>query len=289
MKPIQITKYLIGMLIISGSINAQTTGNNIKNNKNKEIIMNTAQQNKELARKIYEQCLNKRNFDLLNEIVSEEYTGVLGKKGAAGFREPMEALIRSFPDMQWILTNLIAEDDKVFASWKVQGTHSNPFNNIPATGKIISSEGTGVLTLKNGKVISTQVLTDRLGFMQALEVLPADVNVLFNRKAHNGQVNFIDKFFVPAAAIKEFRERVKINRNFIEKLPGFIEDAAYEYTDNDGNLIFITVAMWQSAEALGNAKEAVQAGYKKEGFDAPAMFKRLGITADRGIYTRVHE
>ncbi|OQP58669.1 antibiotic biosynthesis monooxygenase [Niastella populi] len=102
-------------------------------------------------------------------------------------------------------------------------------------------------------------------------------------------MNFIDKFFVPAAAIKEFRERVKINRNFIEKLPGFIEDAAYEYTDNDGNLIFITVAMWQSAEALNKAKEAVQAEYKKEGFDAPAMFKRLGITVDRGIYTRVHE
>ena len=182
MKPIQITKYLIGMLIIPGSINAQTTGNNIKNNKNKEIIMNTAQQNKELARKIYEQCLNKRNFDLLNEIVSEEYTGVLGKKGAAGFREPMEALIRSFPDMQWILTNLIAEDDKVFASWKVQGTHKNPFNNIPATGKTITSDGMGVLIFKNGKVISTQVLTDRLGFMQAMEVLPADINELINKK-----------------------------------------------------------------------------------------------------------
>ncbi|WP_165760313.1 ester cyclase [Niastella populi] len=288
MKALHITRYLIGVLMIPAGINAQTTGK-IKNNKNKEIIMNTAQQNKAIVLKIYEQCLNKRNFDLLNELVSEAYTGIQGKKGAAGFQEPMQALIRSFPDMQWNLTNLIAEDDKVFASWKVQGTHTNPFNNIPATGKFISSEGTGVLTLKNGKVISTHVLTDRVGFMQALEVLPADVNVLFNRKAHNGQVNFIDKFFVPAAAIKEFRERVKINRNFIEKLPGFIEDAAYEYTDNDGNLIFITVAMWQSAEALNKAKEAVQAEYKKEGFDAPAMFKRLGITVDRGIYTRVHE
>ncbi len=64
---------------------------------------------------------------------------------------------------------------------------------------------------------------------------------------------------MPATAIKEFKERVTINREFIKKLPGFIEDAAYEYADKDGNLIFITVALWQNSEALNNAKEAVQA------------------------------
>jgi steroid delta-isomerase-like uncharacterized protein len=289
MRSLQITKYLVvAGLIIPGTISAQST-NNIKNNKNKEINMNTAQQNKELVTRIYEQCLNKRNFDLLKELVSEEYTGVQGTKGAAGFQEPAQVLIKAFPDMQWILTNLVAEGDKVFASWKVHGTNTNPFNNIPATGKTITSEGMGVLTLKDGKVVSTKVLTDRLHFMQELDVLPADLNVLINKKAHNGQVNFIDKFFVPAAAIKEFQERVKINRDFIKTLPGFIEDAAYEYTDKEGNLICVTVALWQSAEALNNAKEAVQTEYKKEGFNPVEMFQRLHITADRGIYTQVHD
>ncbi|OQP45111.1 hypothetical protein A4D02_34340 [Niastella koreensis] len=109
---------------------------------------------------------------------------------------------------------------------------------------------------------------------------------MYNKKAHNGQVNFIDKFFVPAAAVNEFQERVHINRNFIKTLPGFIEDAAYEYHDSEGNLILVTVALWQNSEALNNAKEAVQAEYKKQGFDAQAMFKRLNITIDRGIYTQ---
>lgn len=253
------------------------------------MITNMAQQNKELVRKIYDQSFNKRNFDLLKDLISEEYIGIQGKKGVAGFQEPVQILIKSFPDMQWIITNLIAEDDKVFVSWRVEGTHNNSFNNLPPTGKAIRSDGMGVLTLKDRKVISTQVLTDRLQFLQELEVLPADVNVLYKKKAYKDQVNFIDKFFVPASAIKEFKERVTINREFIKKLSGFIEDAAYEYTDKDGNLILITVALWQNSDALNNAKEAVQAQYKKEGFDAPAMFKRLGITADRGIYTQTHE
>jgi hypothetical protein len=60
-----------------------------------------------------------------------------------------------------------------------------------------------------------------------------------------------------------FYERTSINRKFIKILPGFIEDAAYEYTDKDGNLICITVAVWENVQALNKAKEAVQAEYKK--------------------------
>jgi predicted ester cyclase/heme-degrading monooxygenase HmoA len=275
---------LIIMLMIPGFINAQA----LNNNKKKEIHMNTNQQNKDVVQKAFEQGLNKRNFELLKECIADDFTGVQGKKGPAAFYEPILPLIKSFPDIQWKIDEFVAEGDKVFIHWKWQGTQTAPFFNV-ATGKTVANEGMAAFTIKEGKIGSAQVLTDRLGFLQALDVLPTDVSVLYNRKAHNGQVNFIDKFFVPAAAITAFRERVQRNRNFIKQLPGFIEDAAYEYTDSDGNLIFITVTLWQSQDALNKAKEAVQAEYKKEGFDAPAMFKKLGITLDRGIYTQMHE
>jgi predicted ester cyclase len=268
-------------------MNAQPATNNT-NNKKKEMIMNT-QQNKEAVRQIFEQGLNKRNFDLVKELISDEFTGVQGKKGGPAFLDPVLPLIKSFPDIQWHVTDLVAEGDKVMLHWKWQGTQNAQWITLPATNKAVSNEGMALLTLQAGKVISAQVLTDRLGFLQTLEVLPADVTVLYNKKAHNGQVNFIDKFFVPAAAINEFRERTQLNRDLIKKLPGFIEDAAYEYKDNDGNLVCVTVAMWQNNEALNNAKEAVQAEYKKQGFDAPAMLKRLNITVDRGVYSQVHE
>jgi predicted ester cyclase len=249
--------------------------------------MNT-QQNKEVARQLFEQGLNKRNFDLVKGLISDAFTGFQGKKGGAAFLDPVLPLITSFPDIQWHVSDLVAEGDKVTLHWKWQGTQNAQWITLPATNKTITNEGMALLTLQEGKVIGAQVLTDRLGFLQALEVVPADVTVLYNKKAHTGQVNFIDKFFVPAAAIDEFRERMQINRDFIKKLPGFIEDAAYEYKDNDGNLICITVALWQNKDALNDAKEAVQAEYEKQGFDAPAMFKRLHITVDRGVYDQLH-
>lgn len=252
--------------------------------------MNTTQPNKEVVRKIFEEAINKRNPDLLKELISDDFAGVLGKKGAAGFQEPILPLIKAFPDIQWNITELIAEGDKVVLSWKWKGTETAPYyENIPATGKAITNDGVAIFTLTNSKVTHAQVLTDRLGFLQSMSILPADINKVVGKKAQNGQVNFIDKFLVPAPAIKEFKERVKINRDFIKNLPGFIEDAAYEYTDNEGNLILVTVALWKNQEALNAAKEAVQAEYKKTGFDAPALFKRLNITMDRGIYTQTHE
>jgi hypothetical protein len=77
---------------------------------------------------------------------------------------------------------------------------------------------------------------------------------------------------------------MKINRDFIKKLPGFIEDAAYTYQDENDNLICVTVARWRNMDFINKAKEAVQAEYRRENFDMPAMLKRLNISIDRGIY-----
>ncbi|HKZ39155.1 MAG TPA: hypothetical protein VJ184_15940, partial [Chryseolinea sp.] len=128
------------------------------------------------------------------------------------------------------------------------------------------------------------VQTDRLGFLQDLQVLPRDINLLKAKKNGRDHVRFIDKFFVPSHARKEFYERMHINRSFIKTLPGFLEDAAYEYTDNDGNLICITIALWESMDSLNKAKEAVLEEYGKQGFDMVAMLKRLNIVTDRGVY-----
>ncbi|MNX53878.1 hypothetical protein D3C86_845840 [compost metagenome] len=95
---------------------------------------------------------------------------------------------------------------------------------------------------------------------------------------------FIDKFIVPEKSKQEFLERALINRNFIKHLNGFIKDDAYERTDENGNLIYMTIAVWENEAVLKKAKETVQAEYKKEGFNISEMFERLNIVMDRNIY-----
>ncbi len=72
----------------------------------------------------------------------------------------MDALIKAFPDMQWILTNLIAEEASiVLQAGRYRVQIIEPFNNsLRYRQKDHASDGMGVLTLKNGKVVSTQVI-----------------------------------------------------------------------------------------------------------------------------------
>lgn len=69
---------------------------------------------------------------------------------------------------------------------------------------------------------------------------------------------FIDRFSIPPDAIEEFIQRMNYNRNFIKNLPGFINDTAFERTDENGNLFVITIAVWENEDYLNKQKK----GYK---------------------------
>jgi len=232
---------------------------------------------KQLISTIYNEGLNKRSWQVLDSIISPDYTGPDGTKGAAGFYTPVLALIKAFPDMQWTIDDLFGEGDKAVVRFHWEGTHTGTFTVYPATGKRITNGGIAIFSFRDGKVSEAQLQTDRLGFIQQVSSPAA------------GQPCLIDKFLIPANAKEEFYARMKVNRDFIKKLPGFIGDSAYTYTDEDDNLVCVTVARWQNMDAIDKAKAAVQEEYRREGFDMPGMLKRLNISIDRGVYRQMIE
>jgi len=246
--------------------------------------MSSIEKNKETVRSLYDEILNKRKMELLPGIISNGYTGIRGQKGATAFAEPVTALIAAFPDIEWKIEELIGDGDKIVVKWKWVGTHTGQFQQFIPTGNPVSNDGMGIYELKDGIITNVHVQTDRLGFLQQVGAVASDPSLLSNKRNGKNNVRFIDKFLVPAHAKEEFMQRTNINRNFIKSLPGFIEDAAYEQTDGEGNLVFITIATWESEAAVKKAKETVQAEYKKQGFDLAAMLTRLNITIDRGEY-----
>ncbi|MDJ1481989.1 ester cyclase [Cytophagaceae bacterium YF14B1] len=289
MKNNQIWICLLGTTLLTGiSTEAQSLSKkSIKHTKNKEVSMTTSAANKEVIQSLYEQGLNQQNRQLLTSLVSNEYIATSGKRGIDGFEESIVALLKAFPDAKWKIIDLISEDDKVVVRQSVHGTQTAQFQNIKPTRKTIETNAIAIYQLKDGKIISSQILTDRLEFLQQLGVLPVELSTVSVKAKNEQQVTFIDKFFVPKAAKEEFHQRVTINRNFIKTLPGFVKDIVYEHTDENGNLTCITMATWESQQALEHAKQTVQAEYTKEGFNPSEMLTRLGITMDRSIYQEV--
>jgi len=140
--------------------------------------MSAIQKNKETISALYNNGFNKRDLNLLQDFISPDYTGIDGKNGPASFEAPVIALIKAMPDIQWKIQELLGEEEKVVVRWKIQGTQTGIFTGFPATGKTVSSDGMAIFEFEAGKIIRTTVQTDRLGFLQQIDVLPTDLSQL---------------------------------------------------------------------------------------------------------------
>ena len=132
----------------------------------------TTEKNKAIVRNIFEQAINKKRMELLKDLIDDNYVGPRGGKGYESFLMPIKPLLTAFPDIEWKIQDIIGEGDKVMLRWQWQGTHKAAFNEFAATGKTVTNDGMGLFELKNGKVVSTIILTDRLGFMQQIDAVP---------------------------------------------------------------------------------------------------------------------
>ena len=94
----------------------------------------------------------------------------------------------------------------------------------------------------------------------------------------------IDSFSVPDAAREELVTAMRRNAAFLETLPGFRGHVVFEKTSGPTTFNVITIAMWESSEALDGAVTQVRAYYQKIGFDVPAMLARWGVKAELGHF-----
>jgi heme-degrading monooxygenase HmoA len=94
----------------------------------------------------------------------------------------------------------------------------------------------------------------------------------------------IDKISVPAESKEGFIERMNVNRGIIKRQKGFVRDEVYQQQTGDSHFIFVTVALWQDVPSIKNAREAVEAEYKRTGFDMQEFCRTHRIKLEREIY-----
>jgi steroid delta-isomerase-like uncharacterized protein len=140
-------------------------------------VTQTTEKNKEIVRKIYEDCLNTGKVELLDQFVAEDYVGVAGQIGPVAFAGLIKELRQGFPDIQWTVEDLLAEEDRVMVRWKWQGTHLGAFRGFPVSQKCFVSTAIVIYQLRDNKVVQAWMENDRLGFLQQMEVVPQDLGV----------------------------------------------------------------------------------------------------------------
>ena len=99
----------------------------------------------------------------------------------------------------------------------------------------------------------------------------------------------VDKFVVPAAAREEFLRRVEETHQLLRRQPGFIRDAILEQVSGPGRFNIVTIAEWESQEAIDAARTVVSKAQVERGFDPQETMRRLSIEADIANYRPVGE
>ena len=134
-------------------------------------------ENKALVQHFIEEVWNKGNIDLIDQRVSDSYAGYDPSmpapiNGNEGFKQLVVGFRHAFPDLRLDVEDLVAEGDKVVGRYMLHGTQTGEFLGLPPSGKEVSVTGIFIRRIAGGKYVEGWDLTDALGMMQQLGVIP---------------------------------------------------------------------------------------------------------------------
>lgn len=89
-----------------------------------------------------------------------------------GYMAVLEMMRGAMPDVQWTVEETIAEKDKVMIRFTLQGTQTQSFMGMPATGKKVNITAMNIYQLKDGKIILEHGLPDIFSMLQQLGTIP---------------------------------------------------------------------------------------------------------------------
>ena len=94
--------------------------------------------------------------------------------GREADRQRTVMMAAAFPDGQWIIDDLIAEDDKMLLRWTFRGKHQGALPSIPVppSGKEIVFSGLSLYRFADGQIIEVWEGYDRFTLLQQLGAVP---------------------------------------------------------------------------------------------------------------------
>jgi steroid delta-isomerase-like uncharacterized protein len=136
----------------------------------------TLEQNKAVVRRYYDEVLNGRDVDVVDELATEdfvEHDPLPGHgNGRAYLKERATALIAAFSP-SFSIEDIIAEGDRVVVRWRSSGHHRGDFLGIPATDRDYTINGIDVHRLSAGRLAEHWHVVDQLSQLQQLGLIPA--------------------------------------------------------------------------------------------------------------------
>ena len=132
--------------------------------------------NKALVRRFYDQVLNGRRMEAIDELAVagyDEHDPLPGQReGRDGLKDRVSMLVEGLAPT-FTVEDVVAEGDRVVVRWTNSARHVGDFLGIPPTGRSCAIAGIDIYRLEDGRLAEHWHVIDQLAMLQQLGLIPA--------------------------------------------------------------------------------------------------------------------
>jgi steroid delta-isomerase-like uncharacterized protein len=132
-------------------------------------------ENKTVITRFVEEVINQGRLERADDLVAVDFVELDPlpgqKQGRDGLKQVIGAFRTAFPDIHWVIEEMVGEGEKVFSRFTWHGTHRGEFFGVPATGRQIKVKGTVIDRVVAGRMAESRILMDGLSMMRQLGVI----------------------------------------------------------------------------------------------------------------------
>ena len=142
-------------------------------------MQNSIEKNRE-AMRLFEKCINTNDLELGRTLIAETAafdTPVSSTPlyGAEGYLSVVGLMRKSFPDVQWKLVDMVADENTVAVQWECSGTFNGnePFAGLQPNGRRFKTTVMNFYSFDLcGKICKDVAATGIAGILQGIGTLP---------------------------------------------------------------------------------------------------------------------
>jgi predicted ester cyclase len=138
-----------------------------------------SEQNKATATRFYEEVINRKKLDVIDELCDPEivdHNALPGQRpGREGLKDSFGQFLTGFPDLRATVHELIAEGEMLVARFTMEGTHTAELMGTAPTGKRVTFRGIDIVRIRNGRAVEVWHEGNDLEILMQLGVQPPSV------------------------------------------------------------------------------------------------------------------
>lgn len=130
--------------------------------------------NKAVVLRFMTEVWHNRDLDVADELVDPAYEVPGVGKGPDAVKRNAATWWAAFPDLEWVVEDIVAEGDRVAVRLTMHGTHLGEFRGIAPTGKRVTMQEMAFWLVVDGTLHTAWFQADALGLRVQLGAIPPE-------------------------------------------------------------------------------------------------------------------